>query len=198
MKARNEIPSILQHFGSSRLGFFKDFEAQELLLQAVPLAFLYHYNRLEASNAIDVAILDSGLGCTAPFPCPAETGGPVHIHGTASSIVDSVIVCGATGHRLFTSPGEPAGIVAEYVDQLAFAGMMPTSDEPRCILVRPARMAVWKLRRDWGRDLPTSLKIAALADAVSEIRKSRAGPRGSSVDPLARDLARAGRKGRVP
>ena len=40
-----------------------------------------------------MAILDAGLTCSASLPCPAEMGGSIHIHGTASSIVDTVFVC---------------------------------------------------------------------------------------------------------
>ena len=55
-----------------------------------PLAFTYHHNKLEAYSAVGVAILDSGLTGSASLPCPAEMGSSIHIHGTASSIVDTV------------------------------------------------------------------------------------------------------------
>jgi adenine-specific DNA methylase len=51
-----------------------------------PLAFTFHHNKLEAYYAVGMAILDAGLVCTASFPCPAEMGGSIHIHGTTSSI----------------------------------------------------------------------------------------------------------------
>ena len=50
----------------------------------------FHHNRLEAYLAVGVAILDAGLVCSATLPCPAEMGGSIHIHGTDSSIVDTV------------------------------------------------------------------------------------------------------------
>ena len=46
-----------------------------------PLAFTFHHNRLEAYYAVGVAILDSGLVCSATIPCPAEMGGSIHIYG---------------------------------------------------------------------------------------------------------------------
>ena len=58
-----------------------------------PLAFTYHHNKQEAYLAAGMAILDAGLTCSASLPCPAEMGGSIHIHGTGSSIVDTVFVC---------------------------------------------------------------------------------------------------------
>ena len=63
------------------------------LKPGAPFVFTYHHNKLEAYCAIGVAILDAGLVCSASLPCPAEMGSSIHIHGTASSIVDTVFVC---------------------------------------------------------------------------------------------------------
>jgi len=63
------------------------------LKPGAPLAFTFHHNRFEAYGAVGVALLDAGLTCTATIPCPAEMGGSIHIHGTGSSIVDTVFVC---------------------------------------------------------------------------------------------------------
>ena len=53
--------------------------------------------------------------------------------------------------------------------QLTAAGRTPTHGDTRCIIFgHLARMAVWKLREDWNRELSTEQKIAAFADAVSE------------------------------
>jgi adenine-specific DNA methylase len=41
------------------------------LKPGAPLAFTYHHNKLEAYFAVGVAILDSGLTCSASLPCPA-------------------------------------------------------------------------------------------------------------------------------
>ena len=69
------------------------------LKPGAPLVFTYHHNKLEAYYAIGVAILDAGLACTAALPCPAEMGGSIQIHGTASSIIDTVFVCPHIGYR---------------------------------------------------------------------------------------------------
>ena len=63
------------------------------LKPGAPLVFTYHHNRQHAYLAVGMAILDAGLTCSASLPCPAEMGGSIHIHGTASSIVDTVFVC---------------------------------------------------------------------------------------------------------
>lgn len=67
------------------------------LKPGAPLAFTYHCNWIEAYYAVGVAILDAGLTCSAALPCPAEMGGSIHMHGTRSSIVDTVFVCRSSG-----------------------------------------------------------------------------------------------------
>ena len=79
------------------------------LKPGAPLVFTYHHNKLDAYYAVGVAILDAGLVCSASLPCPAEMGGSIHIHGTTSSIIDTVFVCRASGATparwLFETPG---------------------------------------------------------------------------------------------
>ena len=63
------------------------------LKPGAPLVFTYHHNKQEAYLTAGMAILDAGLTCSASIPCPAEMSGSIHIHGTTSSIVDTVFVC---------------------------------------------------------------------------------------------------------
>ena len=142
------------------------------LKSGAPLVFTYHHNKLEAYYAVGVAILDAGLVCSASLPCPAEMGGSIHIHGTASSIIDTVFVCrasGATPRRwLFETPEELAAIVTEDFERLEGAGRTPTRGDRRCVVFgHLTRMAVWKLRKRWNCELPTKKKLAAFAEAVS-------------------------------
>ena len=67
------------------------------LKPGAPLVFTYHHNKIDAYHAVGVSILDAGLACSATLPCPAEMAGSIHIHGTTSSIVDTVFVCRSTG-----------------------------------------------------------------------------------------------------
>lgn len=144
------------------------------LKPGAPLAFTYHHNKLEAYQAVGVAILDAGLTCSASLPCPAEMGGSIHIHGTASSIVDSVFVCRETGktrrHSLFASAEELATIVTSELDQLREAGLKPTIGDIRCIVYgHLTRMAVWNLRNGWDRARRTRDKLSAFAAALDQL-----------------------------
>ena len=118
-----------------------------------------------------VAILDAGLTCSATFPCPAEMGGSIHIHGTASSIVDTVFVCRKTGQTprewLFVSGDELAPIVASDLAQLTEAGRRPSAGDTRCIIFgHLTRMAIWNLKAEWDAAQPIDEKLQRFAKAV--------------------------------
>jgi len=65
-------------------------------------------------------------------------GGSIHIHGTGSSIVDTVFVCRSTGatarQGLCKTPDQLAALIANELDQLRAAGMKPTAGDVRCIV----------------------------------------------------------------
>ena len=141
------------------------------LKPGAPLAFTYHHNRIEAYFAVGVAILDAGLACSASLPCPAEMSGSIHIHGTASSIIDTILVCRTTGSTrrqwLFDTPSGLAGVVAADLAHLTRAGRVPTVGDTRCICFgHLARMAIWQLRGDWDRQRPMREKLAHFAAGV--------------------------------
>ena len=137
-----------------------------------PLAFTYHHNRIEAYYAVGAAILDAGLVCSASLPCPAEMSGSIHIHGTSSSIIDTVFVCrktGATRRRwLFATAPELSRLIAADIEQLTNAGRKPTLGDTRCIAFgHLTRMAIWHLRHDWDRALAMPEKLARMAEAIA-------------------------------
>src|SRR5947209_16691475 len=107
------------------------------LKPGAPLAFTFHHNRMGAYHAVGVALLDAGLTCSATLPCPAEMGGSIHIHGTRSSIVDTVFVCRLTGRMkkslLFENQSQLSAIVEGDLARLQSAGMKPTVGDIRCI-----------------------------------------------------------------
>jgi adenine-specific DNA methylase len=143
----------------------------EALKPGAPLAFTYHHNKLNTYFAVGVAILDAGLTCSASIPCPAEMGGSIHIHGTASSIVDTVFVCRDTGHTprcwLFESADQLAAIVTHDLAQVAEGGHKPSTGDTRCIIFgHLIRMAVWNLRPTWEAKLSTDEKLDRFAEAV--------------------------------
>ena len=146
----------------------------EALKPGAPLAFTYHHNKLDAYYAIGVAILDAGLTCSASFPCPAEMSGSIHIHGTASSIVDTVFVCRDTGQTprewLFSSGDELTPIIARDLAQLTEAGRTPTAGDTRCIIFgHLTRMAIWNLRKEWVAALPTDEKLKRFSEAACRL-----------------------------
>jgi len=142
------------------------------LKPGAPLAFTYHHNKLQAYQSVTVAILDAGLTCSAALPCPAEMGGSIHIHGTGSSIVDTVFVCRSTGatarQGLCETADQLAALVAGELHQLRDAGMKPTAGDVRCILFgHVTRLAVWTLRPAWNASRPTPDKLALAAEAMA-------------------------------
>src|SRR5262249_28866348 len=125
------------------------------LKPGAPLAFTYHHNRLEAYQAVAVAILDAGLTCSASLPCPAEMGGSIHIHGTASSIVDTIFVCRTSGMvrrgHLIQSVPDLVRVVRDDIGQLRIAGVKVAPGDVRCILFgHLTRMAIWNLKATWN------------------------------------------------
>jgi adenine-specific DNA methylase len=154
------------------------------LKPGAPLAFTYHHNKLEAYHAVGVAVLDAGLTCSASLPCPAEMGGSIHIHGTGSSIVDTVFVCRTNGEvkrgQLFSSAAELARIVREDLGQLRIAGLKPSAGDIRCIVFgHMTRMAIWDLRPRWDSTLSTDDKLHLFGEALAGI-----GPYQSVIDAL--------------
>lgn len=162
----------LEHFTEGLAAVYARMAAA--LKPGAPLAFTYHHNKLDAYFAVGVAILDAGLTCSASLPCPAEMGGSIHIHGTASSIVDTVFVCRDRGRTprqwLFASAEELAAIVGRDLAQLSDAGRKPTAGDTRCIIFgHLTRMAVWNLRNGWDRSLPTQEKLLRFGQAVTAL-----------------------------
>ena len=141
------------------------------LKPGAPLAFTYHHHKLDAYCAVGVAILDAGLVCSASLPCPAEMGGSIHIHGTSSSIIDTVFVCRSSGAMpeswLFDSPEGLVEIVGEDLVHLASTGRTPTYGDTRCIVLgHLTRMAAWVLRDTWDRSRPTAEKLASIRNRM--------------------------------
>ena len=160
----------LDHFGEGLSAVYS--RMARALKTGAPLAFTFHHNKLEAYFAVGIAILDAGLVCSASLPCPAEMGGSIHIHGTASSIIDTVFVCRSTGtvpgRWLAGTPEGVAAIVAEDVALLKASGRTPTRGDTRCIVFgHLTRLAVWNLRLGWDESLSTGQKIAAFEDSVA-------------------------------
>lgn len=143
------------------------------LKPGAPLAFTFHHNRLEAYHAVGVAILDARLVCSATLPCPGEMGGSIHIHGTHSSIIDTVFVCRDHGSvarsQLFQTAAQLRDLVVADLDQLKVAGIKPTVGDTRCIVYgHLVRMGIWRLRSHWSSNSATKDRLARFAAEVAE------------------------------
>jgi adenine-specific DNA methylase len=142
------------------------------LKPGAPLAFTFHHNRLEAYETVGIAILDAGLVCSATLPCPAEMGGSIHIHGTGSSIVDTVFVCRTQGHvredHLFEMPEQLIAVVSWELAQLRAAGMKPTAGDIRCIVYgHLTRIAIWNLRTQWKETTSTRERLNRFRETMN-------------------------------
>jgi len=158
------------------------------LRPGAPLAFTFHHNRFEAYGAVGVAILDAGLTCTATIPCPAEMGGSIHIHGTGSSIVDTVFVCRVHGRvrrsQLCETLDDFTRLIDDELAQLRTAGMRPRPGDLRCIVFgHLTRIAIWRLRKSWDAARPTNERLRRFSKAAALF-----GDAQSVAEALARQL----------
>ena len=175
----------LEHFAEGLASVYSGMAAA--LKPEAPLVFTYHHNKLDAYCAVGLAILDAGLACCAALPCPAEMGGSIHIHGTASSIVDTVFVCRSPETRrvekIPATASELIAVVAHHLSQLTIAGRTATHGDARCVVFgHLTRVAVEQLRPDWNRSRTTAEKLADLRSRMVAL---------GDVDTLARQAADA-------
>lgn len=175
----------LAHFAEGLAAVFA--RSARALKPGAPLVFTYHHNRQEAYLAAGVAILDAGLTCSASLPCPAEMGGSIHIHGTGSSIVDSVFVCRDRGQTprawLFDDASDLARIMGTELGDLRAAGMKPTAGDIRCAAFgHITRMTIWRLRPKWDRTPSMATKLRLFRDGMNTL---------ATVDDVARLLEKA-------
>lgn len=141
------------------------------LKPGAPLAFTYHHNQVSAYYAVGMAILDAGLVCSASLPCPAEMSGSIHIHGTKSSIVDTIFVCRSAGAMprrwLCGTSRQLVALVANELADLEDAGCKPSLGDTRCILFgHLTRLTIWRLRATWNASATTENKMEKLAGTM--------------------------------
>lgn len=162
----------IEHFAEGLAAVYKRMAIA--LKPGAPLAFTYHHNKQEAYLAAAMGILDAGMTCTASLPCPAEMSGSIHIHGTGSSIVDTVFVCRGNGtpppETLFEDAAELATIMASELEELRLAGMKPSIGDIRCIAFgHITRMAICRLHKNWKSSLSTARKLILIRDEMDAI-----------------------------
>jgi adenine-specific DNA methylase len=162
----------LDHFTAGLSDVFQ--RMARALKPGAPLAFTYHHNKLDAYFPVAVAVLDADLVCSASLPCPAEMGGSIHIHSTASSIVDTVFVCRSTGavsrRWLVDTPGEIAHLVDTDLELLRRGGVRVTRGDARCIAFgHVIRLAIWRLRERWVSSASWPDKLERVERATVEL-----------------------------
>jgi putative DNA methylase len=143
------------------------------LKPGAPLVFTYHHNLLSAYYPIAVAVLDAGLTCSASLPCPAEMGASIHIKETSSSIVDTIFVCRSTGRLprrwLPENAYDLALVVEEDLDKLRQGNVKIAYGDMRCIIYgHLTRLAIWALRKQWGKDMLTEIKLGKVARWIDD------------------------------
>jgi len=138
--------------------------AARALKRDSPFVFTYHHNRLEAYAPVCVALLDAQLICTAVLPAPAEMVASIHISGTQSSVIDSVVVARKAVHRIpmpITDASTLKKILAEDSRYLIEGGVRVSKGDLVCIgLGLLMASANRRLYRTWKPDLRIPEKLA--------------------------------------
>ncbi len=137
----------IEHFTEGLSEVFRHYAAA--LKPGAPFVFTYHHNDPTAYVAVVVAILDAGLDCTATLPAAAEMSASLHIHGTNSSVLDSIFVCRSAG-----VPHQARSDVREVLGQdaalMAAAGVRLSQGDIRCLACgHIARVAINGLCDAW-------------------------------------------------
>lgn len=159
----------LDHFTEGLSSVFK--RMASALKPGAPLVFTYHHNDLEAYYPVAVAVLDSGLTCSASLPCPAEMGASIHINGTGSSIIDTVFVCRSSGivprKWVVDSIEGVAEIVKSDLGKLRDGNVKPTSGDIRCIAYgHLIRLAIWNLYKAWDSKANIHKRLSAISSWI--------------------------------
>ncbi|MEW6265276.1 MAG: DNA methylase [Thermodesulfobacteriota bacterium] len=166
LTGNNDMGRGLDHFAEGLSAVFQGMA--KALKPGAPLAFTYHHNDITAYYPIAVAVLDSGLTCSAALPCPAEMGASIHISGTKSSIIDTVFVCRSKGvvpgKWLVDSIEGLMEIVKEDLFKLQAGKVKVTFGDIRCLAHgHLIRLAIWHLRKAWDKNTGLTRRLDIIA-----------------------------------
>ena len=160
----------LDHFTEGLSAVFT--AAAKSLKPGGPFVFTYHHNQIEAYVPVVVAILDAGLYCTATLAAAAEMTASLHINGTGSSVMDTVIVCRAE----HPSNGKKVGQAdfRKWIERdqssLTDAGLRCTKGDLNCLaLGHLTRATIACLHHDWDRTEDVSTKMHIALEAMKQM-----------------------------
>lgn len=140
-----------------------------------PFVFTYHHNRLEAYAPVCVALLDARLICTAVLPAPAEMAASLHISGTQSSVIDSVVVARKAVHGIpkpITDGPTLQKILVEDSCQLIEGGVRVSKGDLTCIgLGLLMASANRRLYKTWKPGLQTAEKLATVLTELERLER---------------------------
>ena len=157
----------IEHFTEGLSAVFRHYAAA--LKPDSPFVFTYHHNDPASYVAVVVAILDSGLQCTATLPAAAEMSASLHILGTNSSVLDSVFVC-----RRAKVTRQARSDIQEMLEQdaalMAAAGVKVSSGDIRCLASgHIARVTINELRQGWDRGASLSDRMKRAEERLVEL-----------------------------
>lgn len=143
------------------------------LKAGAPLVFTYHHNDPQAYVPLIVAILDSGLTCTAVLVTPGEMSASLHIAGTKSSILDSVFVCRRADYAVAVLQADIGTLVAADVAAMRAVPYEPTVGDIACLTAgHLAAATIRHLSGAWSADEPLNKRFEMAATAVAAIRET--------------------------
>jgi adenine-specific DNA methylase len=144
--------------------------AARWLKPSAPFAFTYHHRDLAAYVPVIVAILDAGLMCTGTLPCPAEMTASLHIHGTGSSVIDSIIVCRHGGAATVEASIDAKALqqrLAHDFGALAAGGIRCTRGDLQCLAFgHLTRATVQSLHAGWDASRSVETKLAQVEQVL--------------------------------
>ena len=156
-----------EHFTEGLSAVFRHYSAA--LKPGAPFVFTYHHNDPSAYVAVVVAILDSGMDCTATLPAAAEMSASLHILGTKSSVLDSIFVCRHvnTAHH---GPADIRKVLEQDVALMAAAEVKVSHGDIRCLASgHIARVAINGLRDGWDSGAALSKRMKRAEERLVEL-----------------------------
>lgn len=155
----------IEHFTEGLSVIFKRYA--DALRPGAPFVFTYHHNEPAVYAPVVVAILDAGLDCTATLPAAAEMNASLHIHGTGSSVLDSVFVCRTSRAQPTRLPGE---VLPGDCEAMRRAGIRLSRGDIKCLVSgHIARISVNRLRGSWSAERPLSERLDIARDALLRV-----------------------------